>query len=206
MGDGQGAGAPFDTALGTKTLMNSVKEKHTLNLIWALPSLYKTWLRRSTDYVGNLIGHEGAGSLLSELKKRAWANDITAGVSSDGYNTNTCTYNFDIEVVLTDTGLASHEQVIDLIFGYIALLRGAGPQEAFYNEEAATRVMEFRHLEQEDSFSYAEQLSQNMLWPGMTPEHVVYPHLWMEFHPEEITRVTSQLVPRGMVVLLSSPR
>jgi secreted Zn-dependent insulinase-like peptidase len=109
-----------------------------------MPSLYKTWLSRSADYVGNLLGHEGAGSLLSELKRRMWANELSAGVSSDGYNTNTCTYNFDIDVTLTDTGLVHHQQVIELVFSYLALLRTLGPQEGFYQEEAATRAMEFR--------------------------------------------------------------
>jgi len=44
-----------------------------------------------------------------------------------------------------------------------------------------------------------------MLWPGMTPEHVVYPHLWMEFNPGEITTVLTALVPRRVVCMLSSP-
>ena len=96
-------GLPWDMKArgGQITYMNSVKEKHTLYVNWPMPSLQDSYDQHSADYVGNLLGHEGAGSLLSSLKEKRWATSITAGVGSDGYCCNSALFLFDLEITLT---------------------------------------------------------------------------------------------------------
>jgi len=81
------------------------------------------------------------------------------------------------------------------------------PPEYFFNEEKATRAMEFRYLEADDSFSYAERLAGQMLWPGLKPAEVlIHDYNWGRFDSEEIQKdVLAWLRPENMIVVLSSP-
>jgi nardilysin len=53
------------------------------------------------------VGHEGRGSLLSALKARGWATELSAGVSEGGYERNSAAFVFEVSVTLTDAGLAA---------------------------------------------------------------------------------------------------
>lgn len=51
------------------------------------------------------MGHEGRGSLLSLLKQRGWATELSAGVGEGGYDRSSVGFLFDVEVTLTEEGL-----------------------------------------------------------------------------------------------------
>lgn len=63
------------------------------------PSLHR---KKADDYLSHLIGHEGRGSLLSALKSRGWASELSGGVTEQ----STAFYLFDIVISLTEAGLA----------------------------------------------------------------------------------------------------
>lgn len=44
-----------------------------------MPDFREFYLAQPDHYLRHLIGHEGPGSLLSELKRRGWCNGIAAG-------------------------------------------------------------------------------------------------------------------------------
>jgi secreted Zn-dependent insulinase-like peptidase len=48
---------------------------------------------------------EGAGSLLSLLKAKGLATDLTAGVGDGGYDRSSAGYMFTVNINLTDSGL-----------------------------------------------------------------------------------------------------
>jgi len=57
-----------------------------------------------SGYLAHLIGHEGPGSLLSELKRLGWSNSLAAGSDSGakGYES------FAVSVDLTEEGLGMY--------------------------------------------------------------------------------------------------
>jgi insulysin len=59
-----------------------------------------------------LIGHEGKGSLLSELKSLRWANSLIGGLKggSKGFAF------FIVNLDLTEEGLEHIDEIIDLVF------------------------------------------------------------------------------------------
>lgn len=62
--------------------------------------------------MGHLIGHEGKGSILSELKSRGWSNSLLAG-----HNTLARGFGFfDITVDLTQEGFENIDKIITIIF------------------------------------------------------------------------------------------
>jgi insulysin len=69
--------------------------------------------------LAHLIGHEGVGSLLSELKSLGWCSFLsgyyTRGAEGFGF--------FKISVDLTEEGILKIDEIIMLVFQYINLLK-----------------------------------------------------------------------------------
>ena len=57
--------------------------------------------KKADEYVGHLVGHEGTGSLLSALKARGWASELSAGVSDQ----SSVAWLFEVSITLTEAGL-----------------------------------------------------------------------------------------------------
>lgn len=47
-----------------------MKEYHSVEINWALPSYLKHYKTKPLHYISHLLGHEGKGSILSYLKKK----------------------------------------------------------------------------------------------------------------------------------------
>ena len=50
--------------------MPAVRDTHRICVTFQLPSLHAQYGSKADEYLSHLIGHEGAGSLLSSLKAR----------------------------------------------------------------------------------------------------------------------------------------
>lgn len=72
------AGAPFESA--ALCIEPTVTERHHVIVTFQLPPLLMHYQCKAEDYLAHLVGHEGPGSLLSELKARNWATMLSAGV------------------------------------------------------------------------------------------------------------------------------
>jgi secreted Zn-dependent insulinase-like peptidase len=94
----------------------------------------------SVRYASHLLGHEGAGSLLSALKARGWAAGVCAGVAEGGHERSSASWLFTVGVTLTDAGRNAWRDVAALVFQYTALCRAAPPQAWIFEELAAIKV------------------------------------------------------------------
>ena len=72
--------------------------------LFQLPSLTNQYRSKADDYLSHLVGHEGKGSLLSALKAKGWASELSAGVGESGYDRNTAAYVFEVHINLTQAG------------------------------------------------------------------------------------------------------
>jgi insulysin len=54
----------------------SVKDLKSLSINWTIPDYRDLYEASPASYWSHLIGHEGNGSLLSELKKKGWVNHL----------------------------------------------------------------------------------------------------------------------------------
>lgn len=97
---------------GQLHLLPAVKEAHELVVTFQLPSLLERYLSKAEDYLSNLIGHEGTGSLLSALKARGWASGLSAGVPDGGYERNSALFLFEVSATLTEAGLKAGPGVL----------------------------------------------------------------------------------------------
>lgn len=102
----QGANALMRLQLqgGQVTICPSVKEGHQVMALFQLPSLTNQYRSKADEYISHLVGHEGKGSLLSALKAKGWASELSAGVGESGYDRNTAAYVFEVHMNLTQAG------------------------------------------------------------------------------------------------------
>ena len=87
---------------------------------FVLPSQNELWKTKPTRFIGDLLGHEGDGSVLSVLKQKNLALALSAGLWFD--EAGVCLFAIDVHV--TDKG---HEtglkEIGNVLFAYINLLQ-----------------------------------------------------------------------------------
>ncbi|KAF8931622.1 Metalloenzyme, LuxS/M16 peptidase-like protein [Dissophora ornata] len=145
-----------------------VKDIRSLQIKFPFPDQYLHYTIHPARYLTHAIGHEGSGSILSLLKKKGWANDLSAGTSHGGIGFEF----FKITVDLTKEGLAHYEDVTLIIFQYIHMLRREGVRPYIWDEIAALATTSFRFKEKSPAAGYSSRLA-GVMQRGYAPEWVL---------------------------------
>ena len=158
---------------------------------------------KSVEYVEELIGHEGAGSLFATLKLRGLADRISAGVGSGGLADNSVCSLFTATIRLTDEGFERVDEVISLFFQYAEMMRRTGPQEWSWRENRALRKIEFRFKEEEGAAEYTEMLAMTMR-KHSREDCLAGDYLYDDYDPTEISTVLDAIVPSKCLYIVSN--
>lgn len=95
-------GSPLTSdELGRTVFVKSVKDARILELTFPFPDESDLYASKPGSFISHLIGHEGAGSVLSYLKEKGWANGMSAGAGNGAAGFEF----FKIQVDLTQEGL-----------------------------------------------------------------------------------------------------
>ncbi|KAH6579183.1 hypothetical protein BASA60_003367 [Batrachochytrium salamandrivorans] len=132
-----------------------VKETRRLSLIFPVPDTREMYKSRPSEYASHLIGHECEGSILSLLKKRVLSAG-TGGFGARGFEF------MRISVELTESGLENYEEIIEIIFQYISLIKNSPIEEWIFHECQALSSMAFRFKEQSPPSSYVSGLAGDL--------------------------------------------
>jgi secreted Zn-dependent insulinase-like peptidase len=72
--------SPLSFLLYMLRIQVPVRDSRLIELTWQLPfSPHADYASKPSSYLSHLLGHEGAGSVLSLLKAKGWANGLSAG-------------------------------------------------------------------------------------------------------------------------------
>ncbi|MGL1957527.1 MAG: insulinase family protein [Colwellia sp.] len=143
---------------GIKIDVCPVKNDHQLIISFAMESIDKYYQEKPESILAYLLGHEGTGSILSILKKQQWAMGLTAGSGVNGSNFK----DFNISISLTDLGEKHINDIIDVIFSYIGLLKSSSLPKHYYQEKKAIADLSFNYHEKISSIDNVSQLVLNM--------------------------------------------
>jgi len=188
--------APFsDDQCGTVTYIVPVKDIRNLNITWGIPDLTSYYQSCPGSYLGHLIGHEGPGSLLSELKNRGWVNTLVGGQKSGSKGFGF----FVVNVDLTEEGIDHVDDIVQLVFQYLAMMKTQGPQQWVFEECQDLNAMQFRFKDKERPQSYACGLSGHLHDYPVT-EVLTGGYLLSSWRPDLITEVLEQLTPQRVRV------
>jgi len=170
--------------LNTQVFAKPVMEMRNLDLYFTYPDETELWESSPARYISHLIGHEGPGSILSYIKEKGWANGLGAG----GMNICPGSSLFAITVKLTEDGLKNYQEVIKVIFQYIAMIKEQPPQEWIVQEMQQLAEVEFRFKQKIPPSRTTSHLSGVMQKPFPRDKLLSADSLIWKFDPAAISR------------------
>jgi len=179
-----------------KTLKNNPK----LTLMFPVQNLRPYWRESPSNYIGNILGHEGTGSLLSQLKRRGWADGLYVGSGNTGLNSHTVS----VVISLTRAGLLNWENIGAYVFQYIRETRQRGVERWRFEEQKLIADLNFRFAEIDSSSSYATALADALhFYSGNNVLRALY--LVEKYDPELIDDILSRMNPENVFAILTAP-
>lgn len=143
---------------GQRIDVSPVKNEHQLIISFAMPAIDDFYRTKPESILAYLLGHEGTGSILSQLKKNQWVLALTAGAGINGSNFK----DFNISLQLTKLGENYINEIVTIIFQYINLMKKK-PIAAFYYQEKKTLSKNaFQFKEKLKPIDSVQQLVINM--------------------------------------------
>lgn len=185
---------PFkDDQFQTIVYVSPVKDVRNLNIVFPSEDFTEQYKSSPSHYISHLMGHEGPGSILSVLKARGWSNSLVAGNKPAPRGIGF----FAVAVDLTEEGINHVDEIVELVFQYLNMLKKEGPQKWVQDENRDIAQMIFRFKDKESPRSYISSLvhsiqeypmedvlSANYMLTEWRPDLVE--DSWKNFVPEKV--------------------
>ncbi|CAO1629238.1 unnamed protein product [Parajaminaea phylloscopi] len=186
--------------LATQVFFRTVKDIRLLDITFPIPDQSPLFRAKPGQFLSHFVGHEGQGSILSHLKKRGWANHLSAGGNNgaDGFEF------FRISIDLTKDGLQNYQDVVAAVFRYIELLKQSSIPEWTYNEVSSLCDLAFRFKEKIPPSSYVSGLSTQMQMPFPREWVLSGPYLTREFDQDLIRKTLDCLSPASCRISIAA--
>ena len=176
-----------------------LQDQRTLQLGFALPPAMVHSASKPLALLGSLIGHEGRGSLLSQLKRE----HLATALETDAEHCSYCSY-FTVDLSLTEKGLRDTDRVIELFFSYLAMLREDGLRRYYYEEERTMSELGYYYRNKYEGAELVATLASEMHFrPGA--EVLKDMMVIREYRPRLFQAYLGQLVPERLNAVLVSP-
>jgi len=178
----------------------SLKDRGQLSLSFPIPNTLANYRQKPEQYVSNLLGHEGPGSLHSELTARGWIESLGVGTQDFDHTTSL----FSINIQLTKTGQGHVDEILALVFLQLDQMRAVAPDQWRYDEQAKLAELAFRFQERGSTVGFVYQMAPRLRDYPAT-DLLVAPYLMQGFDPGMIRSLLSRLTPDNALVELATP-
>lgn len=140
--------------------VQSLRDSRHVSFMFPVDDPILSYRTKPDSYIANLLGHEGPGSLLSQLRKQGWADGLSAGTTrSDGQHAL-----FAIDVSLTPEGAEHIDRIQASLFAAIEQIRQHGVSEARYEEQASLAHQAFQFQQHGNPLDEAMRLSMSLAY------------------------------------------
>ncbi|RWS24613.1 hypothetical protein B4U80_03558, partial [Leptotrombidium deliense] len=165
-----------------------------LNITFPIPDLKK--YHKSQLYLTHLIGHKAEGSLLSHLKSLNLCTSLAAEICSfSGFGF------FDISVDLTKSGISQPNKVVEVIFGYLQLLKTKRAPKWIFEELKNLNAIKFEFVHKQNSIKTVHQASYTM--QHFPIEDVMTANILLgEFRLEIVDELLKMFTPKNCKVTI----
>ena len=180
--------------------IQTLKNNPQLTLMFPVPNLRPYWRESPDGYISNLLGHEGRGSLLSELKERGWADGLYVSPGDAGMNS----YTMSVRISLTEDGFNNWQKAGAYVFQYIRKIRAQGIDEWRFSEQKILAEISYRFSEVDDPRNYVTFLASAL---HKYPRNEILSALYLveNYDPELIIEILGYLRPGNVMAVLTSP-
>lgn len=178
----------------------TIKDGYRVVYNFPIPPEAPYYRQKPAEYVSNLIGHEGEGSLHQRLQQAGWIESLAVGTGSFDRGNSLLV----VDIALTDTGYANVDKVTDALFDYVALLQRNAPEAWRYQEQARVAELGFRFQEPSSATAFVYQVAPRFM--DYPPQDVLAaPYLMEEFDADLIGRYIAALTPDNVLVEIAGP-
>tara|TARA_B100002052_G_scaffold299088_1_gene335200 strand:+ start:1288 stop:4155 length:2868 start_codon:yes stop_codon:yes gene_type:complete len=177
-----------------------IKNKYKVDYSFPIPSILNTTSVKPEQYITNLLGHEGSGSLHKLLNSYGWIESLSAGAGAiDRTNSS-----INVSISLTKEGSLHVPEITSLLFQYIEILEKQKPLEWLYNEQAVVANLAFEFQEKTGALQYVSRLAPNLQY--YRPEEIITSsYLMNQFDAELISDLVSYLRRDNVLIEVISP-
>ena len=167
---------------GVQVYVEPIKEIRKLILTFPMPSMDEHYSIKPLSFFAHLLGYEGEGSLMMQLKEKGWITSLSAGGGASGSNYR----DFTVSCSLSVDGLDKVDEITQAVFQYIKLIEKEGMQEWRYLEKRAVLESAFRFQEPARPMDVVSHLVMNM--QHYPEQDVVYGDYKMANYDEALQR------------------
>lgn len=176
-----------------------VADVRQLMLEFPMPPLTPHWRSKPAHMLAHILGHEGEGSLLSQLK----AEGLATGLGAFGHDETRDYGRFFIHAQLTPAGLQNYRRVLELIFAAVAEMRRAGYPGYLFNERRTMASLDELYQDKGEGSERAVFLANQIgMYPLSVAERV--PFLWLKPDADAYDGMLSYLRPDNMLAVLTA--
>ena len=177
--------------------INSIKDKKIIYVIWYFPYLEAKYHEsKPYEYISQLLGHEGPHSLLSYLKEEGLGIKLLSGFEHERQGLSV----MELKIELTKKGLANYEQVLQIVYAYVNLLKSK-VCEYFWDEFIGMSKIKFDFKNKESYSNYVFQACDRLhCVPYQYVESSL--HLVLRKDLEAIQHIVHGLTPDKMDIYL----
>jgi len=204
--DGGEEYAPFSQQLvlsdklPVQLTLKPIKETRSVTFSFPIDSLQPDTDSKPGQYLSNLLGHEGEGSLLAVLKERVWANGLSAGV---GYSDDVQA-TFDVKISLSESGLENVDEIGTLLFAEIELIREQGVRKNYFEEQKKLADIDFRFQEKSSESGLVQGIASRLhRYPAQ--EVLSLPYRFKRYAPDRIEAILERLNVENLQLILVDP-
>ncbi|MEI5639378.1 MULTISPECIES: insulinase family protein [unclassified Pseudoalteromonas] len=177
--------------------------KHMQKLIvsFAMPNPADLYKHKSVSFLAHLLGYEGKGSLYSILKSQGWINALSAGGGITGSNFR----DFNVSFALTDEGIEYYEDIVEMLFEYLALIKqNVSALPRLYQDKSTLLNIAFDNQEIGRTLEWVNSVSVNM--HHYQQQDFLYGDYRMDgFCEAQHNELLSYLTPHNMRLVLIHP-
>lgn len=187
-------------ALPRWVAIEPVQNRRILTVAFPVPDTEPHWRSKPLSYIGNLLGHEGEGSLLSVLKAKGWAESLNAGESLS-YQGGAM---FGVEINLTEAGKSKVDEIVGLLFANIRMIKAGGVEKWRFDEQSGLARQQF--LFRTPPAASEEAVGLSMALQQYPAADVMRgPYAMDQFQPQVIQQYLNALRPDNSLVVLVAP-
>ncbi|MFL0810759.1 MAG: insulinase family protein [Agarilytica sp.] len=176
------------------------KLSRKLTLSFPIPSTFGYEDHKPMHYIGNVLGHEGKGSLFSALKEVGWATALSAGTqfrSRDGDM-------FSVSVYLTQKGLENIALINKLVFFTIDQLKSEGLDQWRHEELRALGSTAFKFYERSKPINEVSGMAN--LLHRTAPKKIIWQSFkFDDYKPETLRHFLSYLREDNVLSTVVAP-
>jgi len=176
-----------------------VRDARSLTYTFPIPVVQPYYREKPLNYLANILGHEGEGSLLSLLRSAGWVNGLAAG-GGMSYPDNAT---FTINLALTEEGVNRIDEITARVFEFIRLAGAEGIHEWLFEEQRTMADIAFMFQEPGGPVGTVSGLSRRLQeYPAQ--EVITAAYAYENYDPELYREILSWLRPDNVLLTLTS--